>query len=88
MDSRWCKQESCFARATQCGSLSKTTTVSLMANEFNVRSILHGQVSLAAVNQSYVFHEAMKDFKNLACYENVNIVCLTSNCIKSHDQYH
>ena len=42
-----------------CGSLSITTPVSLLANEFDVRSILHGQVSLAAVNQICVFHEAM-----------------------------
>ena len=51
----------------------------LLANEFGVRSVLHGQVSLAAVNQIYVFHEAMNDFKNLkdslkACFENVNIM--------------
>ena len=37
-----------------CGSLSITTPVSLLANEF-------GQVSLAAVNQICVIHEAMKD---------------------------
>ena len=43
----------------RCGSLSITTPVSLLANEFDVRSVLHGQVSLAAVNQMYVFHEAM-----------------------------
>ena len=28
------------------------------ANEFDVRSVLHVQVSLAAVNQIYVIHEA------------------------------
>ena len=32
------------------GSLSITTPVSLLANEFDVRSVLHGQVSLAAVD--------------------------------------
>ena len=37
-----------------CGSLSITTSVSLLANEFDVRSVLHWQVSLAAVNQIYV----------------------------------
>ena len=42
-----------------CGSLSITTTVSLLANEFDVQSVLHGQVSLADVNQSCVVHEAM-----------------------------
>ena len=35
----------------RCGSLSITTPVSHLANEFDVRSKLHGQVSLAAVNQ-------------------------------------
>ena len=34
------------------GSLSFTTPVSLLANEFDVPSVLHGEVSLAAVNQS------------------------------------
>ena len=34
----------------RCGSLSITAPVSLLANEFNVRSILHGPMSLAAVN--------------------------------------
>ena len=42
-----------------CGSLSITTPVSLLANEFDVRSVLHEQMSLTAVNQNYVFHEAM-----------------------------
>ena len=44
-------------------ALSITTPVSLLANEFGVRSVLHGQVSLAAVNQMYVIHEAMKGQK-------------------------
>ena len=48
-----------------CGSLSIRTPVSLLANEFGVRSVLHGQVSLAAVNQIYIFHEAMNGCKNL-----------------------
>ena len=34
-----------------CGSLSIITPVSLLAIEFDARSVLHGQVSLAAVNQ-------------------------------------
>ena len=34
-----------------CGSLSITTPVSLMANEFDVQSVLHGQLSLSAVNK-------------------------------------
>ena len=49
----------------RCGSLSITTPVSLLANEFDVLSVLHGQVSLAAVSQSYVIHEAMNDCKSL-----------------------
>ena len=44
----------------RCGSLSITIPVPLLANEFDVRSVLHGQVSLAAVNQMFVIHEAMK----------------------------
>ena len=48
-----------------CDSLSITTPVSLLANEFVVRSVLHGQVSLAAVNRISVFHEAMNSCKNL-----------------------
>ena len=49
----------------RCGSQSITTSVSLLANEFDVRCVLHWQVSLAAVNQIYVIPEAMKDCKNL-----------------------
>ena len=49
----------------RCGSLSITTPVPLLANEFVVRSILHGQVSLTAVNQICVIHEAMNGCKNL-----------------------
>ena len=48
-----------------CGSLSITTPVSLLANEFDVRSLLHGQVSLAAVNQMCVNCEAMNGCNNL-----------------------
>ena len=49
----------------RCGSLSITTPVSLLANEFDVRSVLNGQLSLAAVNQFYAFHEAMNGCNNL-----------------------
>ena len=48
-----------------CGSLSIITPVSLLANEFDARSVLHGQVSLAAVNQICVIYEAMNGCKNL-----------------------
>ena len=47
------------------GSLSITPPVSLLANEFDVRSKLHGLVSLAAVNQIYIIYEAMNGCKNL-----------------------
>ena len=43
-----------------CNSLSITPSVSLLAIEFDVRSVLHGQVSFKAVQQSYFFHRAMK----------------------------
>ena len=39
--------------------------LSLLVNEFDVRSVLHGQVSLTAVNQIYVIHDAMNSCKNL-----------------------
>ena len=61
-----------------CSLLSITIPVSLLANELDLRSVLHGQVSLAAVNQIYFFHEAMNGCKKSkdalkACFENVNI---------------
>ena len=61
MDSQWSKQEACFTHATQVW-LNNTSVIS---GEFDVRSILHGQVSLAAVNQIHVIHEAMNGCKNL-----------------------
>ena len=43
-----------------CGSQSITTPASLLAiYELDVRSVLHGQVSLAAVNHICIIHEAM-----------------------------
>ena len=48
-----------------CGWLSITTPVSLLAYEFDVQSVLHGQMRLAAVNQMCVIHEAMNGCKNL-----------------------
>ena len=47
-----------------CSSLSITTPVSLLVNEFDVLSVLHGQVSLAAVNEICVIHENMNRYKN------------------------
>ena len=52
------KQETCFAYATQVWLAVNHTPVALLANEFDVLSVLHRQVSLAAVNQMYVFHVA------------------------------
>ena len=62
----------------RCGSLSITTPVSLLANKIYVPSVLQGQVSLAAVNQICVIHEAMNGCKKSKdslkdCFENVNI---------------
>ena len=61
-----------------CSSLSITTPVSLLANKFDVGSVLQGQGSLADVNQICIFHKTMHGCKNLdslrACFENVNIV--------------
>ena len=74
-DSKWSKQEACFERAMRCGSLSIIIPVSLLAN---VRSALHGQVSLATVNQilcdSWGYERLQKSKDSLkACFENVNI---------------
>ena len=62
------------------GSLSVTTPASLLANEFDVRSVLHGQVSLAGVNQICVIHEAVNDCKKSKaslkdCFENLCKYC-------------
>ena len=46
-------------------SLSITTPVSPLANEFDVRSELHGQVRLAVVKQMCAIHEAMNGCKKL-----------------------
>ena len=53
-------------------------TDSQWSSEFEVRSLLHGQVSLAAVNQVCVIHEAMNGCKKSKdstkdCFENVNM---------------
>ena len=42
-----------------------TTPVSYLSNEFDIPSVVHGQVRFAAVNQICVIHEAMKGCKNL-----------------------
>ena len=49
----------------RCSSLSITTPLPLLGNEFDIPSVMHVQMSLSAVNQSYVFHEVMNGYKNL-----------------------
>ena len=80
----------------RCGLLSITIPVTLLANEFDVRSVLHEQVSLAAVNQICVIHEDMNGCKKSKdsfkdCFENVNIVlCLESigmDCVIRESSY-
>ena len=49
----------------------------LLANEFDVRNALHGQVSMESVNQICVFHKVVSGFQKpkdslKACFENVN----------------
>ena len=61
MDSLWSKHKTCFASATQVW----LAVTSLLANDFDVRSVLHGQVTLAVFYQMYVIHEAMNGSKNL-----------------------
>ena len=64
-DSQWSKQESCFALATQLWFTVNHNTSFTSGDEFDFQSVMHGQVSLAAVNQICVFHEAMNGCKNL-----------------------
>ena len=42
---------------------------SQLANEFDVGSVLHGQVSLAAVSQICVIHETMNGCKHLKIHK-------------------
>ena len=64
-DNQWSKQRECFSRATQVWlAVIRNTSVTLV-DEFDVRSVLNGQVRLAAVIQMHVFHEAMNGYKNL-----------------------
>ena len=51
----------CFARATQVWLAVNynISRLSLLANELDVRSVLHGQMSLAAVNQICDIHEVV-----------------------------
>ena len=65
MDIQWTNKRLALHVQLRCGLLLITTPVSHLVNEFDVRSLLHGQVSLAAVNQIHVVHEAMDGCKNL-----------------------
>ena len=51
MEANGAKNKLVFHMRLLCGSMSNTTPVSHLANEFDVPSELHGQVSLAAFNQ-------------------------------------
>ena len=49
---QWSKQEACFTCANRMWlAFNHNTSDTYLANEFYVQSKLHGQVSLAAVNQ-------------------------------------
>ena len=59
-DSQWSKQETCFSLSNQVRlAVNHNTSAALLVNEFDVRSVLHGQMSLAAVNHIYAFHEVI-----------------------------
>ena len=45
--------------------MARCQSVSILADELDVRSVLYGQVSLAAVNHIYVIHEAINACKNI-----------------------
>ena len=62
-DGQWTNKRLVSHVRLRCESLSITTPASLLVNEFDVRSVLHGQVSLAVVNQICVIHEAMNGCK-------------------------
>ena len=61
-DSQWSKQKAFFARAKRVWLAVNHNTSVTFGNtdtEFEVGSVLHRQVSLAAVRQICVIHEAM-----------------------------
>ena len=70
MDSQWNKQEKkpVLHVRLRCCLLSITTPVSFLVSEFHAQSVLHGQVSLAAINQIHVIHEAVNGCKNLTIH--------------------
>ena len=64
-ESQWSKQEACFARATQVWLAVNYNTSVTSGELIRCSKRMHGQVSLAAVNQLYVMHEAVKGCKTL-----------------------
>ena len=63
--SQWSKQEACFACATQVWLAVNHNTNVTSGEKIRCSSVLHRQVSLEALNQIYVIHEAMNSCKNL-----------------------
>ena len=68
-DSKWSKQEACFARENQLWLAVFTSPVSLLANNFDIQSVLRVQASLAAVIYIYFFNEVMNSCKNLKIHQ-------------------
>ena len=64
-DSQWSKQEACFACVTQVWLIVNHNTSVTSGELIRCLKCIAQQESLAAVNQIYVFHEAMKGCKNL-----------------------
>ena len=52
-DSQFSKQEACLACDNQVWFTVNHNNSVILANEFDVRSVLHRQVTLAAVNHIY-----------------------------------
>ena len=61
----------CFARATRVWLAVNHETSITLANAFDVRSALHRQVSLTAVNRICAIHEAMNGCKNLKIHKRI-----------------
>ena len=64
--------------------------MSLLGYKFDVQSVLHGQVSLAAVNQICVIHKWLQKTKDSlkACFTKVNISNMNSKCSDELSQVH
>ena len=64
-DSQWNKrQDTCFAREDQARLAVNHNT----SDGFDIRSVLHGQVSLAAVYHIYVFYEITNGCKSITIH--------------------